>query len=68
MGAVPSAEGQRAGPTPLAAGEVARYVVAAAVWAPSVHNTLWGARTASTTSDLQFLNHPVIFMPPTRTA
>jgi len=27
------------GPALLAAGEVARYVVAAAVWAPSVHNT-----------------------------
>jgi hypothetical protein len=39
MGAVPSAEEQPAGPTPLMAEEIARYVVAAAVWAPSVHNT-----------------------------
>ena len=39
MGAGPLPEGQPAGPAPLAAGEVARYVVAAAVWAPSVHNT-----------------------------
>lgn len=39
MGAGPLPEGQPAGPAPLAAGEIARYVVAAAVWAPSVHNT-----------------------------
>ena len=39
MGAMPLPEGQPAGPAPLAAGEVAGYVVAAAVWAPSVHNT-----------------------------
>ena len=39
MGAMPSADEQPAGPAPLSAGEVARYVVAAAVWAPSVHNT-----------------------------
>ena len=31
--------GNRAGPEPLTEDEVARYVVAAAVWAPSVHNT-----------------------------
>lgn len=39
MGAGPLAEGQPAAPAPLAAGEIARYVVAAAVWAPSVHNS-----------------------------
>ena len=38
MGAGRLPEGQPAGLAPLAAGEVARYV-AAAVWAPSVHNT-----------------------------
>jgi nitroreductase len=32
-------ESQSAGPTPQAAGDIARYVTAAAVWAPSVHNT-----------------------------
>jgi hypothetical protein len=32
-------ESRPAGPAPLAAGEAARYVAAAAVWAPSVHNT-----------------------------
>jgi len=31
--------GEPAGPGPLTAEEIARYVVAAAVWAPSVHNT-----------------------------
>jgi hypothetical protein len=39
MGAMPPSDEQPAGPAPLASGEVARYVVAAAVWAPSVHNT-----------------------------
>ena len=39
MDAVPLREGEPAGPEPLAEEEVARYVVAAAVWAPSVHNT-----------------------------
>ena len=39
MGVMRLPEGQPAGPAPLAAGEVAGYVVAAAVWAPSVHNT-----------------------------
>ena len=39
MGAGRLPEGQPAGPAPLAAAEVARYVAAAAVWAPSVHNT-----------------------------
>jgi nitroreductase len=39
MGAVPPADEQPAGPAPLPSEEVARYVVAAAVWAPSVHNT-----------------------------
>ena len=39
MGAGPLREGQPVGPAPLAAGETARYVVTAAVWAPSVHNT-----------------------------
>jgi hypothetical protein len=38
-GAVPPPRGQPAGPAPLTAEEVARYVVTAAVWAPSVHNT-----------------------------
>ena len=32
-------DGEPAGPGPLTAEEIARYVVAAAVWAPSVHNT-----------------------------
>jgi hypothetical protein len=39
MAAAPLPDGQPAHPAPLSAGEVARYVVAAAVWAPSVHNT-----------------------------
>src|SRR6516225_4285696 len=39
VGAVPLPDGQSAGSGPLTAGEIARYVVAAAVWAPSVHNT-----------------------------
>jgi hypothetical protein len=39
MSATPLPEGRPANPVPLAAGEIARYVVAAAVWAPSVHNT-----------------------------
>jgi hypothetical protein len=36
---MPMPDGQPADPAPLAAGEIARYVVATAVWAPSVHNT-----------------------------
>jgi hypothetical protein len=36
---VPLPDGQLVAPAPLAAKEIARYVVAAAVWAPSVHNT-----------------------------
>jgi hypothetical protein len=32
-------DGEPASPGPLTAEEIARYVVAAAVWAPSVHNT-----------------------------
>jgi nitroreductase len=36
---MPLPDGRPANPVPLAAGEIARYVVAAAVWAPSVHNT-----------------------------
>src|SRR6516225_6696338 len=39
VGAVPLPDGQSAGSGPLTAGEIARYVVAEAVWAPSVHNT-----------------------------
>jgi Nitroreductase family len=39
MGAGPLPDGQLAGPAPLTAAEIASYVVAAAVWAPSVHNT-----------------------------
>ena len=39
MDAVPLPDGEPAGPEPLTEDEVARYVVAAAVWAPSVHNT-----------------------------
>lgn len=39
MGAVPLPDGQPASPAPLTAEEIASYVVAAAVWAPSVHNT-----------------------------
>ena len=39
MAAAPLPDGQPAHPAPLSPGEVARYVVAAAVWAPSVHNT-----------------------------
>jgi len=38
-GVAPRPDGQPAGTGPLAAGEVARYMVTAAVWAPSVHNT-----------------------------
>src|SRR5215831_1789613 len=37
--AVPLQDGEPARPGPLTGDEVARYVVAAAVWAPSVHNT-----------------------------
>ena len=39
MAAAPLPDGQPAHPAPLSPREVARYVVAAAVWAPSVHNT-----------------------------
>ena len=39
MGIVPLPDGERAGLVPLTAAEVAGYVVTAAVWAPSVHNT-----------------------------
>jgi hypothetical protein len=39
MDAVPLSDGEPAGPQPLTEDEVARYVVTAAVWAPSVHNT-----------------------------
>ena len=39
MDAVPLPDGELAAPEPLTEDEVARYVVAAAVWAPSVHNT-----------------------------
>jgi hypothetical protein len=39
MATVPLPDRQPAHPAPLSAGEVARHVVAAAVWAPSVHNT-----------------------------
>jgi hypothetical protein len=39
MDAVPLRDGELAGSGPLTEDEVASYVVAAAVWAPSVHNT-----------------------------
>src|SRR6266566_3112926 len=39
MGVVPRPDRELASPAPLTAAEVARYVVSAAVWAPSVHNT-----------------------------
>jgi hypothetical protein len=39
MDAVPLPEGRSASPAPLTAEEITRFVVAAAVWAPSVHNT-----------------------------
>ena len=39
MDILPSPAGRLAGPEPLTAEEMAAYVVAAAVWAPSVHNT-----------------------------
>lgn len=39
MGAVPLPDGEPASPEPLTAEEITGYVVAAAVWAPSVHNT-----------------------------
>src|SRR5260370_28891412 len=39
MGTVPSLYEQSDKAAPLTAREVARYCVAAAVWAPSVHNT-----------------------------
>jgi hypothetical protein len=39
MGIVPLPDGELAKPTLLTAAEVAEYVVTAAVWAPSVHNT-----------------------------
>ena len=39
MDAVPLPDGEPAGPETLTEDEVAKYVVAAAVWAPSVHNT-----------------------------
>ena len=39
MGTVPPPDGELASPAPLTAAEVAGYVVTAAGWAPSVHNT-----------------------------
>jgi hypothetical protein len=39
MAAGPMPDGQPAGLVPLTAQEITRYVVTAAVWAPSVHNT-----------------------------
>jgi hypothetical protein len=36
---VPLPDGQPGGPAPLTGEEIARYAVAVAVWAPSVHNT-----------------------------
>lgn len=39
MGNLPLPAGRLEGPEPLTAEEMAAYVVAAAVWAPSVHNT-----------------------------
>jgi len=39
VGAVPLPAGRPAGPGPLTAAEITRYVVTAAGWAPSVHNT-----------------------------
>jgi hypothetical protein len=39
MSVVPPPDGELASPGPLTAAEVARHVVTAAVWAPSVHNT-----------------------------
>jgi Nitroreductase family len=39
VGAVPLSDGEPAGPGPLTAAEISKYVVTAAVWAPSVHNT-----------------------------
>jgi hypothetical protein len=39
VGTVPPPDGRPGGPRPLTAGQVASYVVTAAVWAPSVHNT-----------------------------
>jgi nitroreductase len=39
MNPVPSPAEGRAGPGPPAPEEIAAFVVAAAVWAPSVHNT-----------------------------
>jgi hypothetical protein len=47
MGAMPLPDGELASPAPLTAAEVARYVVTAAVWAPSVHNTQPWRFTAS---------------------
>ena len=45
--AVPPPGGETANLEPLAAAEIARYVVTAAVWAPSVHNTQPWRFTAS---------------------
>jgi hypothetical protein len=39
MGTVPPPDGELASQAPLTAAEVAGYVVTAAGWAPSVHNT-----------------------------
>jgi hypothetical protein len=39
VGTVPLGDGEPASPGPLTAEEITEYVVTAAVWAPSVHNT-----------------------------
>src|SRR5215471_13723885 len=39
VGAVPLGDGELAGRGPLTAAEITEYVVTAAVWSPSVHNT-----------------------------
>jgi hypothetical protein len=50
MDAGPLIDGQPVSSQPLAAEEITRYVVTAAVWAPSVHNTQPGSYSSPSAS------------------